>query len=56
MDRTNLTLGVFNPREGGGHGSHPGQGERPFLKARSLFGTVQARFKTAPSGMTPVSR
>jgi hypothetical protein len=55
MDRTNLSLGVFGPRAGGGHRSHPGRGERPF-EGSLAFRSVQARFKTAPSGTRPVSR
>ncbi len=42
-------------RARGGHGSHPGRGERPFEGSLAVR-SVQARFKTAPSGMTPVSR
>jgi hypothetical protein len=45
----------FDPREIGGHRSHPGRGGRPRRLAR-FWCPAQARFKTAPSGTRPVSR
>ena len=54
MDRTNLFLGLST--QGKRRSRIPSRTRRTTPKARPLFVSAQARFKTAPSGTRPVSR